>query len=267
MDQFQSGEEPGGQSESVVDLTSGDVGNSKDVGFVGRLFGILYAPGKSFAVINGKWDWLLVIVLLTILGFGALMMQRPYLAPDIKKAALENIENFREQMGEEQYQETKEKLEKNMDENFELSPKTAAYGFIAHVVSVVIIGLLCWLVGNFMSGGKAKFWQVLAVVAFAGMISLLHDYVRGGLMTLNGTSYVYLGLGLLKPDPDSSFMYYFLRQFEFITMWKLAAMAIALGALYKIPASRFAYVLVPAWVVFMALVAVGNLFAGGTIIY
>jgi len=262
MDQFQSSAEQNGAVEDVASSLA-----PKDVGFIGRSLGIFYAPGKSFAVVNGKWDWLLVTILLTFLGFGALALQRPYLAPDLKKAALENIENFKEQMGQEQYQQTREALETELDKNFQMTPKTVAFAFIARLVALVIIGLLCWLAGNFMSGGKARFWQVLAIVAFAGLISLLHDYVRGGLMALNGTSYVYLGLGLLKPNPDSTFMYYFLRQFEFITMWKIAALAIALGALYKIPASRFAYVLVPAWVVFIALVAAGNLFAGGTIVY
>lgn len=269
MDQPHFNEEQGNEERGseVLEPVAEQAPQAQDVGFVGRLFGIIYAPGKSFAVINGKWEWLIVTFLLLLVGFGALPMQKPYLLPDLKRGALENIEKAREQLGEEKYLEIREQIETGMEENFQLTPKTALYGFLARVVSVVVIGLICWVVGNFMFGGKAKFWQVLTIVAFAGIISLIHDYIRGGQMVMNGTSYVYLGLGLLKPEPDSSFLFYFLRQMEFITMWKIAAMSVALGALYRMSAAKFVYVIAPAWLLFSVLVAAGNLFAGGAIVF
>ncbi len=269
MDQFQSSEE-----RDVSDVNNNDVAmnpeqvsDARDVGFVGRLFGMLYAPGRSFAVINGKWDWLLVTLLFVVIGFGAMQLQKPYLLPDLKRAALENIENLKEQLGEEKYLEIREQIETGMEDNFRLTPKSYLIGVAASLVFTVLIGLLCWVVGNFMFGGKAKFWQILSIVAFAGIISLILDYTRGGLMALNGTSYVYLGLGLLKPDPDGSFLFYLLRQMEFITMWKIAAISVALGSLYRMSAAKFAYVLVPIWLLVIAAVAAANIFAGGSIVY
>jgi hypothetical protein len=264
VNQFQSSEE---NNVSFAGGNSEPVSEARDVGFVGRLFGMLHAPGSSFAVINGKWDWLLVTLLFVAVGFGAMQLQKPYLLPDLKQATLTNIESVREQVGEEKYQEIREQIETGMEENFALTPKTLLIGFVASIIFTALIGLICWGSGNFMFGGKAKFWQVLAIVAFAGIISLVHGYTRAGLMAMNGTSYVYLGLGLLKPEPDASFVFYLLRQLEFITMWKIAAMSIALGSLYNIKAAKFAYVLVPIWLLFVAAVAGANLFAGGSIVY
>ncbi len=267
MDQVQSNEEqaneePGG---AIMGLEPGS--DARDVGFVGRLFGMLHSPGKSFAVINGKWDWLLVVLLFVVIGFGAMQLQKPYLLPDLQRATLSNIENLKEQLGEEKYEEMREQIETGMKENFDLSPKLFATGILASLIVTVLIGLICWVAGNFIFGGKAKFWQVLTIVACAGIISLVHAYARAGLMAMNGTSYVYLGLGLLKPEPDASFTYYLLRQMEFITMWKVAAMSIALGSLYQIKTAKFAYVLVPIWLLFIAAVAGANLVAGGSIVY
>ncbi len=256
--------------EKVVNVVGGanaQALEAQDVGFVGRLFGMLHAPSKSFAVINNKWDWLLAILIFVTLGFGAINLQKTYLMPEVKRAALENIEKFKDSIGAEQYAEMRESIPKDIETNFQLSPKTFLIGITANIVFALVIGLVCWVVGNFAFGGKAKFWQVVSIVVFAGIISLIHDYVRGGLMVMNETSYVYLGLGLLKPDPDGSFAYYLLRQMEFITMWKLAAISVALGALYNISTSKFIYVLLPIWLLGIALIAFANGFAGGTIVY
>ena len=118
-----------------------------------------------------------------------------------------------------------------------------------------------------MLGGKAGFWLVFNVIVFTGLIGLAGDVIKSIMILAKDTSYVYLGLGLLKPVNDGSFLFYLFRQIELFSIWRVIATCIGLGAVYNISGKKFGYALVPIWVVFVLLVAVANIFTGGSIVY
>lgn len=235
--------------------------------FLSRVINVFVAPSKAFVGLGHKWEWLIAALVIAALGFGARAIQMPYLGPDLKKAAMENIERFKDQLPADQYNEIVQQIETELESGLTLSPKNISIGIVAVIFVTFVIGLCGWLAGNFFHGGKLPLWQPITVAAFAGFIGILGDYATGGMMVLKGSSYVYIGLGMLKPTNDSSFLYYLLRQMEFVTMWKLAVLCIGFGVIYQKPSMKFFYVLLPLWLIFISLVASANLFTGGTIVY
>ncbi|MCH9030875.1 MAG: hypothetical protein IIB00_01255 [candidate division Zixibacteria bacterium] len=241
---------------------------SADVsGLFERVLKTFSAPQDAFSGLANKWEWLIVALIVSVIGLGSWSIQSTYLMPNMLKDALKNIENFKDQMPEARYKEVRTQIKDGIEGNMKFTPKTSAIGVGAGVVMVVLIGLIAWGSGNFILGGKAPFWKILMVIAMAGFVGLVGEYARAGLMVMKGSSYVYLGLGILRPANDGSFIHYLLRQIELTTIWRLAVTCVGLGAVYKMSASKFAYVLTPIWLLFIAAVAGANLFTGGTIVY
>lgn len=239
----------------------------KSPGFLGRLTLVFSAPAEAFVGLNFKWEWLAPALIVAALGMTAQRIQLPYLLPVIKASAMERVEAAKGQLPPDSYQELRESVESGIADQADLSVKNLSIGVLAALVFVVIIGLIGSMSGNFFLGGKEAFWKILTIVAFTGFIGVLGELARAGLMVMKDSSYVYVGLGLLKPVDDGSFLYYLLRQVEFTTIWRIAAMCVGLGVLYQKPTKSFAYIIFPFWLIFLALVAGANLIAGGTIMF
>ena len=235
--------------------------------FVSRIVNVFVAPSRAFVGLSNKWEWLIAALIVIALGFGAREIQKPILIPELKAAAMENIKRFKDRMPADRYEEIVQRIDTQFEEGMSNSPRNIAIGLGAGLIFTVLLGLFCWMTGNFFLGGKQAFWAVLTVAAFCGFIGLVGDYLRTALMVMKDTSYVYIGLGMLKPQPDGSFLFYLLRQMEFVTMWKIAALSIGLASIYGKPAKRFALILTPLWLIFICLVAGANLYTGGTIVY
>lgn len=232
-----------------------------------RLFQTFNSPHLAFSGGFRRWQWAIAVVITGLLGIMTQSLQGPYLAPDMKKGALSTLEQARDQLSTEQYEEMRQKIVDGIDREFKISPLNTLTELASAALFALCIALACSVSGNFFLGGKALFWQVLTVVAFAGFIGLAGDIARTALMVAKGSSHVSIGLGVLKGTPDNSFLFYFLRQMEFFSMWRIAVTCIGLGALYSKPALHFAMALAPLWLLFIALVAMLNGLTGGTIIY
>ncbi len=236
---------------------------------ISRMLMVFYKPSAMFPSLTSKLDWLLPLIIIAVLGGYIGHLTRPIYTREIYPMTLKNIEKYRDQMGAEQYQKIKARLDEGFKEAM-ANPFKWYYPLlfigIPFIISVIIaaIGLLA---GNFMFGGKAGFWIIMNVVLYAALIGLLGDLIRGVMMILKDTMFVYTGLGLIKPIDDGSFVFYLFRQIDIFTIWRIAATAIGLGAIYKMKPKRFGYVLFSIWIVFIALVSVANMFIGGTIVY
>jgi hypothetical protein len=196
-------------------------------------------------------------------------MTRPIYTRELMPMALQNIEKYRQQMGEEQFNRVKAEIEKGFNEAM-ANPFKWYYFLIWFLYPLVIFGVISALgliAGNFLFGGKANFWIIVNVVAYAALVGLLGDLVRSALVLSKDSISVYTGLGLLKPIDDGSFLFYLIRQIDAFTIWRIIVTAIGFGVVYNMKPKRFDYVLFPVWLIFIVLVSLGNLFTGGTIIY
>ncbi|MEW5925775.1 MAG: hypothetical protein AB1746_17480, partial [Candidatus Zixiibacteriota bacterium] len=222
-----------------------------------------------FGFLTRKTDWLIPLLIAAVVGSTLGHFIRPIYILDREKVAMERIEKYRDQIPTDRYNQIIE----NMSEQF---AKAKANKYVWYIpllaialpfVFFAIITVIGLLTGNFVFGGKAGFWIVMNVVAFASLVGLLGDIVRMVLMLAKDSSYVYTGLGMLKPIDDGSFMYYLFSQIDVFSIWRIAVTCIGLGIIYKMKPSKFAYVLFTVWIIFIAAVALGNstIFMGGIV--
>ncbi len=230
-----------------------------------KVFGVFYEPSKVFGSLHKKTEWLLPFLITVIIGFAVYYITLPITSRDMKETITKNIEKYRDYMPADRYDETMKRIDEQFAHPFKwYSPLVIIF---MTFISLIIITVISLISGNFVFGGKANFWIIMGAVAFASLIGLLGDVVRGLLILAKGEMGVYTGLGLLKPIDDGSFLFYLFRQIDAFTIWRIIATVIGLGIIYNMKPKKFAYVLFPVWLIFIALVAAANLFTGGSIVY
>lgn len=239
-------------------------------GSLEKIFKIFYEPSAVFPALTKKIDWLIPLIIISIIGGTLGFYVRPLLALEQEKGIMKNIEKYRESLTTERYNEIVDNIQSKFAEAKE--NKFAWYYPFAIIgvifLFLVIISGVGILTGNFILGGRANFWIVMNAIAYAALVGLLGDVVRNSLMLLKGTAGIYTGLGLLKSMVGSDgFMFYLFRQIDLFTIWRIVVTCIGLGAVYKMKPKKFGYVLFPVWIVLIVLIAVANTFVGGTIIY
>ncbi|MFZ5981030.1 MAG: hypothetical protein ACOYVF_10405 [Candidatus Zixiibacteriota bacterium] len=233
------------------------------------IYRVFYEPSILFAGLTDKKAWLVPLIIVAIVGGIIGQMTRPLYLKDMLPIAEARLEKYRQYIDEQRYNEARANIEKARAE-----AKENAYKWYFPLISLgipliffLIIALIAVLFGKVFFGGKAGFWVVLNVVAFAALIGLLGDVFRGVMMLAKDTMMVYTGLGLLKPVDDGTFWYYLFRQIDAFSLWRIGVTAIGLGVVYKMSTIRFLLVLLPFWLVFICLVAFANIFTAGSIIY
>jgi len=242
-------------------------------GIPSLLISVFTSPSSVFGALTGKTVWIIPFVIIVIIGAtiaspGGYFI-RPIMSRDLYPAVLKNIERYQAQMGEEQFNQVKAKIDESFKEAIANPFKwyyLLTYSGLPFVI-LIVIAAICIISGNFLFGGKSSFWIVMNVVVFAALIGTLGDAIRGILVMLKDSISVYTGLGLLKPTDDGSFLFYLFRQVDIFSIWRILVTAIGLGAIYNMKPKRFAYVLFSVWIIFIVLVAFANIFTGGSILY
>jgi len=235
--------------------------------FFRRIGQTIASPVEAFSAPCSGWEWPLAVLLSGLISFSLFQIQKPYALPEMRAAAVETLEKYKDQMPAESYEEALAGMEKGFAQAQSVSFLTYIQTLGGILAFALVIALMGWMAGNFFFGGSAPFWKLLTVAAFSVFASLIGDIIHTLLVMQKETSYVYVGLGVLHPMNDKSFLYYFLRQIELGAIWRLAVVCVGCAAIYKMTAGKFAFVLAPLWLIFIAIVAALNIFTGGTIVY
>jgi len=226
-------------------------------------------PSEAFKHLHKKTDWLIPFIIIAIVGTIMGHFLQPLFVRDMTPIVMRNMEKYRAMMSEEQYNQVIQQMENQRAEAAEGKFKwqTPVFATILPFIFLVVITTVCLLTGNFIFGGKAGFWLVMNVVAFAALVGLLGDIVRLLMVVAKDSVWVYTGLGILKPIDDGTFLFYLLRQVDLFTIWRIVVTCIGLGVIYNMKPKRFAFVLFPIWIVFICIIAFANMYAMGSIIY
>jgi len=238
-------------------------------GIMSRIVMVFSEPSKLFATLTGKTDWLIPLIIIGLIGGIIGYQTRAIYAKDMYKGVVDRIDQYREQMPEAQFNRIMEDVDRQFAEAKE-NPFKWYYPplwFGLPFVFWLIISVIALMSGNFIFGGKAGFWVIMNVIAYAALIGFAGDVLRGILILMKDSMYVYTGLGLLKPANDGSFLFYLFRQIDIFSVWRIIVTSIGLGVIYKMNSKKFAIVLLLFWLIFIALIAFANQFTGGTIIY
>jgi hypothetical protein len=238
-------------------------------GLISRIMMLFSEPSKLFGTLTGKTAWLIPLIIVGILGTAIYYQTRPIYAEGMEASSMEMLQTFEERMPADRYAQMVEDVTKQFDEAREnkflwYSPLISTGVPLLLWIIIASVGMLS---GNFIFGGKAGFWTIVNVVAWAALIGFLGDIVRTIMMVLKDSMFVYTGLGLLTPVNDGSFLYYLFRQIDLFSVWRIIVTGIGLGIVYQMKPKKFVIVLLIIWIIFISLVAGANMFTGGSIVY
>ena len=187
-------------------------------GLAGRMIRTFTAPGETFASVRERSAWL------------------DWLAPTLIVVAADAASL----------------VAQSMDAWFDMAPAflmSAANPFL----TLFIAGAVLLLVANYILGGEATYGRMLAVTAYASLVSVADRIVTGLLFLVTGTR-VEIRPGLLLPDGMlDTFAGLMLAAVDVFDIWQLLLTAIGTGVMAGCSTRRALVPVLILWVVWSIL--------------
>ncbi len=174
----------------INEVTAPTAPESKSASGIVRVF---YEPKSFFEGLRNKKAWIIPFVIIIIVGGVLGQLTKPILVRDIFAGVEQRMEQARQAIGEERYNQIMDQLRSRKAEAMsnKITWRTVLTFIIAPLLMAFVIAGVGKLVGNFMLGGKAAFWLVFNVVVFTGLIGLAggcdqkrHDAGQGYVLRL-----------------------------------------------------------------------------------
>jgi len=219
--------------------------DAPEIGLVGRMTRVFYAPGETFASLARKQstaDWLVPMIIGAILAV--------FIAQQIIPIAMMASPEMRDMPAEQREMVEKMMGGKESDVMGTVGMVTAPIW--TFVMLFTAAGLLLLLVK--LMGGEGTYSQMMAVYAYSSLIGILKAIVVTPLMVSKETMVIQTGLGILFSDELlQTFAGRFLSMFELFTVWQAIVAAMGLAIVGKID---FGKALTGVFVVVIVLVAI-----------
>ena len=225
--------------------------DAPEIGLVGRMTRVFYAPGETFASLARKQstaDWLVPMIIGAILAV--------FIAQQIIPIAMKASPEMRDMPAEQ-----REMVEKMM--GGKEGGVMATVGMVTAPISTFVTlfaaaALLLLLVK--LLGGEGTYGQMMAVYAYSSLIGILKAIVVTPLMVSKETMVIQTGLGILFSDELlQTFAGRFLSMFELFIVWQAIVASMGLAIVGKI---AFGKALTGVFVVVIVLVAIGAAASG-----
>lgn len=225
----------------------------RDMGLVGRLFGIIFSPRRTFEIVvrHPRWLGAVLTVSLIIAGGSSWLVSTELGQQMLLEQQVDAMESFGVTVSEEMYDQLKRRL------------ASAVYFTAGGVLvtmplfSLVVAGVV-WVVGYVGFGGGASFRTMFAVVVHTGAISIVQqafviplNYVRGAMG--NPTT-----LAAFVPMLDeNTFAARALGLIDVFVIWQLFVLSVGVAVAYK----RRTGPIATAFYLLYAVLAIGGGFA------
>jgi hypothetical protein len=215
----------------MTDATSTDTA-PKPLNLLQRIVGVIFSPRATYQAIAARPVVLGALLVVILLGGGVTYWLMGSEAGRQMMTA----------MAEEQIRNAEAQGQTISPENRKTQLMVMQYigigGAIAQVVftpaMIAVLAAVLMAVMNALSGIKASFRQLFAVVTHAWIIPGLTGFVTTPLMLAKQELSSPSTVGALLPMlPDDSFPKYFLGAIDFVWIWFLANLAIGVAVLYK----------------------------------
>jgi hypothetical protein len=201
---------------------------AQPLSLVQRVVGVVFSPGETMTRIAAAPRWVDVLVLTTVLMAAGFAL---FFSSDVGKAAyvdqsVASIESFGGTVTAEMY----ERLQRQA--SFATYLQSGTILFFSPLVTAAIAGILF---GVFtVLGGEARYGQVLAVVAHAGVISLLQQAFSLPVNFLRETMSSATNLAVFFPNlAEGSVVASLLGFIDLFWIWYLVVLAMGLAAVYR----------------------------------
>jgi len=222
---------------------------------------IYLAPGRAFARLKEKPNWLIPLVIVLVFNMLFVFVSSQYI--DWGKQRQAAVERMRERNVP---QEQIDKATEGMDKFY--SSPAMRYGM--PVVSALFIGLIALLflavvynVSLPLFGGASDFKRTWAIVCNASLIAVPATIVRGGLVLLKRSAEVTTSLLAAAPNLKHGFLTGLLAQLDVFDFWKFMLIAIGLKVVFGLKGSKSSILVFAVWLVVILLLSLLGMRAVG----
>ena len=219
------------------------------LGLAGRIIGVLVSPKQTFAAVAASPKWLGVMAITLVIAATCqyVIFSSPAMQDEIFKMMTRNPNMTDQQVAA-------------VENLLPRIPRVIAGAtlILGPLAAVIVSGILLLIFSTLM-GGSARFKQVYAVVAHAGVVSSLSGILGAALIMVgappSGTTPPGANLAIFVPMlEETSFITRFLGSIDLILVWWLITLSIGLGVLYRRKTSGIATTLLAIYVVIAVIV-------------
>ena len=219
-----------------------------------RIVGMYFSPQETFRAIAARPRWLGVMVI--TLAISAASQYVIFSSPELQDAVIDQQIRAMDSRGGASDQQIAA-----VERFVGLMPQiyTGVTLVLGPVIVAAIAGILVGIFTTLM-GGQGTFRQVYAVLAHAGVISMLAAILSAVLMASGvpptGVRPPGANLGVFVPMfEETSFISVFFRSIDLILVWWLVVIAIGMGVVYKRRTGGIATSLLGVYLVIALLIA------------
>jgi len=223
----------------------------------GRIVGVLFSPGKTFEDIARKPNWVLPILIWTVLSV-------------ISVVALNQRMNWRDYIIQQmdknpraaQLSADQKQQQADMAVKFTVGFVYAS-GFLVPICLALFVGLVMWGAYNLLAGAGARFSQAFSIVAHAGLVGLgivstplflLVLFLRSP-GTMDPENPLATNLAALLPEDSAKWLFALCKSIDVLSLWTLILIAIGFAAVNpkKLKGAKSFTTAFTVWAVFVVL--------------
>lgn len=217
-----------------------ETAETKEIGTMGRIVGILTAPRETLESINQKPNWivpfLIGLICFLIFQFSTMDIQTQY---QIAKLEARDLPTEQVELAKTQMQGPMKYL-------------GVIIGPIAMLVVWSIMAGAFLLVGNWMIGGETSFKKLFSMVAWVSLVGCISLLLLTFLITSKGTVHgVALDLSVLLTTPpigeETSLLYKIFSKIDLFVIWQVVLWIIGMSVAYKTTTQKATVPILSLW--------------------
>jgi hypothetical protein len=220
----------------------------------GRIFGVLFSPGKTFEDIVKKPSWMLPIVLTTILSMAV-------------SFSIDQRINWREFMSQQieksprAAQMSAEQKQQQIEGGAKFSPVfTYCIGLLGPILAALVVSLVMWGAYSLLGGASTNFGTAFSITSHAFLTGLISSPLFILILYLKpyGTADlenpIAANLAAFLPDESAKWLVALCKSFDIFTFWTLILLAIGFAAVNpkKLKGSKTYTIAFGVWAAFVA---------------
>ncbi len=207
-------------------MLENEAAGEKGEGLAGRMLGVFFSPGRTFAALAACPDWVWPLLLTSVVsGASAFVEYKPVIVP----MQMQKMEERDPPIPAEQLAKIEDQMQ---------TPAAQIASGIAPAVVVWVFVLLqaaiLFFLGSIVLGGESSFRRVFAVTAYASLIYALGTVVQTPVhLWATHSMDPVLGLGFLIPADAGSAGLRFVRgillSIDAFALWQMAVLAVGVA--------------------------------------
>ena len=227
-------------------------GRAEGMGWLSRVSGVLFSPGKTFSYIASKPDWIIPLVVILVFSFAStiLITSRVDMGAVVREQLAPRLE--RGEMSEVEYERA-----------IEIATRVGKYA--AYGGTIVFLPLMLLVISGIfhliftLQTGESKFKKVFSVTTYSFMPGVISCIISILLLLSRPIGSITSPEQLLRssvaafldPDTTSKFLYSLASSLEFFTIWILVLLVFGYSAATNQSKKKTAAVVIILWLAFI----------------